>query len=170
MLRIAVTGHVHVSAAVAQWVLKALQDRLRREDVRRIHGVTCLAEGTDQIFARAVLALNGTFEIVLPARDYARQVVRGTNRAEFEELVRLATTVRTMDFDESGREAYLAASEEMLRHCDLLLAIWDGRPSRQTGDTADVVARARERGLPIEILWPERDAGAESTGSTSHAS
>ena len=152
---IAVTGHVHVSDDVANWVLRALEERLRQEDSRGIHGITCLAEGTDQIFARVVLALNGTIEVVLPAQDYAHQVVRAANRTEFEELLGRASTVRMMPFDESGREAYLAASEEMLRCCGLLLAVWDGRPSRRTGDTAHVVRRARERDVPIEIFWPE---------------
>lgn len=156
MLRIAVTGHVEVSDDVAAWVHEALEGRLRQEGAGKVHGVTCLAEGTDQLFAQVVLALKGTIEVILPARDYARQIVRVGNRAEFEELLSRASAVQTMPFDESGRDAYLAASEEMLGRCDLLLAIWDGRPSQRTGDTADVVAKARERAVPVEVLWPDR--------------
>ena len=43
----------------------------------------------------------------------------------------------------------------------VLVAVWDGQPSRGLGGTADVVAYARERGVPVEVIWPEgasRDA------------
>jgi hypothetical protein len=42
----------------------------------------------------------------------------------------------------------------MLERCDLLLAAWNGRPSRNVGDTADVVAKAREQQVPVEVVWP----------------
>jgi hypothetical protein len=36
---------------------------------RTIVGVTCLARGADQVFARVVLELGGEIEFVLPASD-----------------------------------------------------------------------------------------------------
>jgi len=156
--RIAVTGHVHVTEDVARWVTRALTERLRppvdRPLARPPHGVTCLAQGADQIFAAVVLALHGTVDVVLPARDYAGRMARTDNADAFSDLLGRAASVRTMPFDRSSREAYLAASESMLGECDLLLAVWDGRPSRNVGDTADVVAKARARRLPVEVVWP----------------
>lgn len=154
MQRIGVTGHVNVSDDVAAWVVRALTERLSQERRRRVHGVTCLAQGPDQLFARVILDLNGTFEVVLPARDYPQRMVAAGNGAAFEELLGRATAVETMPFERSDRDAYLAASEVMLSRCDLLLAIWDGGPSRRLGDTAHVVARAHERSLPVEVIWP----------------
>lgn len=156
MVLIAVTGHVDVSDATATWVTAALRERLRRERARGVCGITCLAEGADQLFAKVVLELEGTLDVVLPARDYGRKVIRAGNKDQFGALLRRARTVRTMPFELSGREAYLAASEEMLAGCHLLLAIWDGLPSQGLGDTAHVVARAHERRVPVEILWPGR--------------
>lgn len=46
--------------------------------------------------------------------------------------------------------AVLPASES-----DVLLAVWDGLPGRGPGGTADVVAYARSKGVPVTILWPE---------------
>ncbi|UJW36868.1 hypothetical protein L3Q67_02325 [Saccharothrix sp. AJ9571] len=40
----------------------------------------------------------------------------------------------------------------------VVLAVWDGGPSSGHGGTADVVDAARERGLPVTIVWPD---GAE---------
>jgi hypothetical protein len=167
--RIAVTGHVHLNGATAAWAMQALEGRLRQEGEAGVRGITCLAEGTDQIFARAVLALSGTLEVVLPARDYRKRVIRAENRTQFEELLCRATAVRTMPFDKSGRDAYLAASEAMLGSCDLLLAIWDGRPSRQPGDTANVVAKACELRLPVEILWPGANEAVDEMGTGEEA-
>ena len=60
-----------------------------------VHGITCLAKGSDQVFARVVIALNGTFEVVLPARDYAQWMVDTGEGAAFCELLEQATAVQT---------------------------------------------------------------------------
>jgi hypothetical protein len=35
-----------------------------------------------------------------------------------------------------------------------LLAVWDGKPARGHGGTADVVAAAREQGRTVRVIWP----------------
>jgi len=69
-------------------------------------------------------------------------------------LIGAASSVETMPFEVSSRIAYRAASEEMLLRSDLLLAAWNGQPSRSAGDTADVVGMARVMGRPTELFWP----------------
>lgn len=154
MQRIGVTGHVNVSEDVVRWVVPALTQRLGEILGSPVHGVTCLAKGADQIFARVVLALSGTFEVVLPAEDYTQYMVDAGDGEDFCELLERASTVRTMPFETSSRDAYLAASEDMLDRCDLLLAVWDGAPSQRVGDTAHVVSKAHERDVPVEVIWP----------------
>ncbi len=46
-------------------------------------------------------------------------------------------------------EAYQAAGRYVLDHCDVLIAIWDGRKEQHQGGTASIVAQARQRGMPI---------------------
>ena len=154
MMRIAVTGHVDVSDDVACWVVDALTERLQHVLAPRLHGITCLAKGVDQLFAQVVLTLDGTLDVVLPAHDYTHVVTQAGAGDSFRMLLARASSVRTMPFETSDRTAYLAASEAMLEGCDLLLAVWNGLPSRNTGDTADVVAKARERQVPVEVFWP----------------
>lgn len=36
---------------------------------------------------------------------------------------------------------------------DRLIAVWDGRPARGYGGTADLVAYARGLGVPVQVLW-----------------
>lgn len=43
----------------------------------------------------------------------------------------------------------------MLQDADALFAVWDGKPYRALGGTADVVAHARANDLPVTIVWPE---------------
>lgn len=154
MPRIGVTGHVLLADGTAELIYQCLTDELRPYAGPDLHGVTCLADGSDQLFARAVLALGGSFEVILPAHDYRLQAVQWHNRPAFDELLVRATAVTRMPFKRSSRKAFMAASEELLRRCDLLLAVWDGNPSIVLGDTADVVRTATARHLPVTVLWP----------------
>jgi hypothetical protein len=154
MPRIGVTGHTRLSAATARMVDEALRAELRRYRASRLHGITCLAVGADQLFANAVLAVGGTFEAIVPAADYRDEVVSTANRPEFDELIRLAQTVTYMPFARSGPEAYMAASEELLRRSELLFAVWDGSTAGRLGETGAVVAAARVRNLLVRVLWP----------------
>lgn len=155
MTRIGVTGHLRLSSATTTMVYRALCDELRAHPPETLHGVTCLAAGADQLFARAVLAAGGTFEAILPAPDYRDAVVEPANRPDFDDLVARAERVTCLPFERSGPAAYLAASEELLRRSDLLFAVWDGTTAGRLGETAQVVAIAREQDIPVRVLWPD---------------
>jgi hypothetical protein len=155
MPRIGITGHANLPEATAELVYRALYDALAAHPSEDLHGVTCLADGADQLFARAVLDTGGTFEVILPAPDYRDRKVKPHNLTAFDELLAAAAQVTTMPFEASGREAYMAASQELLRRSERVFAVWDGGPSGGFGGTADVVAAARDAGLPVEVFWPE---------------
>ncbi|MCP2333904.1 hypothetical protein [Actinoalloteichus caeruleus] len=155
MARIGITGHSNLSPDSVSLVETALRDHLRAEGDGELVGVTCLARGADQIFARAVLALGGTTTVVLPAEDYRERKVGPDNAAEFDALIDRATDVEVMPFERSTRDAYVAASERVLNLVERLVAVWDGQPSDGRGGTADVVAAARQRGIPVVVIWPE---------------
>jgi hypothetical protein len=140
-MRVGITGHIYLTAASTPLVYAGLVDALRR--FPHVHGVTCLAGGTDQLFARAVRSTRGTYEVVLPARG--RQV---------GPLLRHASRISYTRFEAPGPAAYAAASQEILRRCEHLLAVWDGDPRGGPGGTAQTVARARQMGLPVTVIWP----------------
>ena len=163
MPRIGITGHSNLSAATVALVAAGIRVALApyAEDLT---GVTCLARGADQVFARVVLELGGTVEVVLPARDYRDRIATAANgaqhAAEFDELLTRANLVHTMPFARSGRDAYMAASEHMRATVGTLIAVWDGKPATGYGGTADVVDAARQAGIAITVVWPH---GAERT-------
>ena len=117
-----------------------------------------MAKGADQLFARAVLDLGGSLDVVLPAADYRERKVKPDNAAEFDALISKAANVHTMPFAMSNRDAYMSASEHVLSSVEAMIAVWDGQRSDGRGGTEDVVRAARDRGLPVAVVWPE---GAE---------
>src|SRR6266446_1668572 len=48
--------------------------------------------------------------------------------------------------------AFEAAGQYVLEHCDVLLAVWDGREVQVEGGTGQIVARGRAMGKPIVIV------------------
>jgi len=155
--RIGISGHTNLTVATSRLVAGALRDVLSH-DGDRLVGVTCLARGADQIFARVVLDLGGRIEVVVPAADYRDRKVKADNAAAFDELIDRAAVVHTMPYPTSNRDAYMAASEHLLSTVDQLVAVWDGAPAGGFGGTADVVDAARERGLPVAVVWPPGSA------------
>ncbi|HCT79392.1 MAG TPA: hypothetical protein DGG94_16550 [Micromonosporaceae bacterium] len=153
MPTIGITGHARLSDESATLIKEALREALRDHDA--IHGVTCLAEGADQLFAEAILDAGGTFEVVLPAHDYRDAMIPADNRPTFDKLLARASSVSYMPFSESNRKAFLAAGEELVRRSHQIIAVWDGVPAADVGGTAQVVDVARAAGLPVQVIWPQ---------------
>lgn len=158
MPRIGITGHSNLTKHTVPLVADSIRAALADHPPGKLTGVTCLAHGADQVFARVVLELGGSIEVVLPATDYRDRKVKSDNIAEFDDLFGKARAVHTMPFTESGQDAYMAASEFVLSTVESMVAVWDSGPPDGHGGTADVVDAARERGIPVAVVWPD---GAE---------
>jgi hypothetical protein len=150
VVRIGVTGHIRLSRGSSRPIYRALRSLLRAQLLVHdgVHGVTCLADGADSLFARAVRDLAGTFEVVLPGPPGGG---RRTRR-----LLRRARQVSQVRPDPRPEVRYAEASERVLESCDLLVAVWDGSADGGHGGTAHTVARARAMGKPVEVIWPRK--------------
>ncbi|GAA3981003.1 hypothetical protein [Thermobifida alba] len=136
-------------------VRRALADALAPYADSDLVGVSCLARGADQLFAEAVLDAGGRLEVVLPSADYRETKVKPDNRERFDRLLVRSSWVRYMSHLSAGRQAYEDANEAVIGSVDRLFAVWDGRPAAGKGGTADAVAAARARGVPVDVIWPE---------------
>lgn len=155
MSRVAVSGHRGLPAEVTRFVDQAIRDYLSQmDDDGPLVGLSCLADGADQIFARAVLDLGGDLEVVVPAQQY-RDGLPAEAHNGYDELMARASNVHRLDRIESTSAAHMEASVEMLKLSDHLIAVWDGQPARAYGGTADVVAAAHKLGIPVTVIWPE---------------
>ena len=162
---VGVTGHRSIAdeAGVAA-VVDALLDRLAGTgDDAGLGVVSSLAEGADRLVARRGLARGGALVALLPLTpaDYAHDFGDEASVADFWELLDLADEVEVVvDVDEAdhGREAaYERAGLAVLERCDVLVALWDGEPGRGRGGTAELVAEARRRGAPVEVVAVVRE-------------
>ena len=153
MYRIAISGHRGLPGPTARLVDQALRAALA-ERAPGVTGMSCLADGADQIFARAVTDLGGTLEVVVPAAEY-RAGLPADSHPGYDELFAQAAAVRRLPFTASTPDSHMAASRLMVNEADELYAVWDGEPARAFGGTADVVAYAREHGTPVRVIWPD---------------
>ena len=154
MTRIAVSGHRNLAPEVTTLVEGALRAELAGEDPAGLLGLTCLAHGADQIFARAVLKAGGAIEAYVPAVRYPDGLPPGA-RPAFEELLGRAVVVHRLKREELTRTAHWTTSVEMLRSAQRLIAVWDGEPEADLSCTQDVVARARRLGVPVTVIRPD---------------
>lgn len=154
MARIAISGHRGLPPDTEALVDSALRDALSGYGPSELTGLSCIADGADTLFARAVLDLGGRLEVVVPAKEY-RDGLPAEHHPTYDRLFAVASAVHRLPFKESTSEAHMAASEHMLDLADQLFAVWDGLPARGYGGTADVVTAAQTKGLPVVVIWPE---------------
>jgi hypothetical protein len=154
-VRIGITGHINLSEQAVPLVTDAVRDHLRTFDGTSLVGISCLARGSDSVFAEVVLDLGGQLEVVLPSADYRESKVEPDHAPQFDRLLAKASAVKTMPFDTANRDAYAAANEAMLASVDQLVAVWDGQPSPDKGGTAGAVAEATARGIAVQVIWPD---------------
>ena len=126
--------------------------------------VSPLARGADRLVARTALELGFELSVVLPfaqapghpcpddepgsADEFRALLARASDSAD-------AASPRVVTLDGSRGEdadlSYQAVSRLVVRNCDLLIAIWDGCPSRGAGGTADTVTFSA--GLSLPVWW-----------------
>jgi hypothetical protein len=153
MHRIAISGHRGLPGPTADLVDKAIRAALA-EHAPDVAGMSCLADGADQIFARAVTDLGGTLDVIVPAAEY-RDKLPEEAHPEYDRLLARAAAIRRMPFTESTSRSHMEASKVMIDQADELYAVWDGQPARAHGGTADVVTYARDHGTPVRVIWPD---------------
>ncbi|GEB53967.1 hypothetical protein SCA03_65180 [Streptomyces cacaoi] len=156
MITLAVTGHMDLTDETVPLVRDALDKVLADYEPTELVGLSCIAKGSDSLFAEAVLAADGRLVIVLPSRDYREAKVKAEHALTFDRLREAASEEIVMPHETADRAAYEAANTELLRRADRLLAVWDGQqPSGKGGGTADTVQQARAEGLGVTVVWPE---------------
>ncbi|MQA10279.1 MAG: hypothetical protein GEU98_17345 [Pseudonocardiaceae bacterium] len=154
MTRLAITGHRGLPAETEKLVDKALRAEVdRHAQGGALVGLSCLADGADAMFARAVLDADGELVAIIPAAGY-RDGLPAEHHQTYDELYSRAVDTIALGYKDSTSESHMAASERMLDEADHVLAVWDGQPARGYGGTADVVHAARERGVPVTVVWP----------------
>jgi hypothetical protein len=163
-LRIGVTGHralpdEQAIAARVDDVLARLQRSLPSTPTTPVlfEVVSPLGEGADRIVAERVLQVSGAIlEVPLPlARsNYEQDFGSAGSRERFNSLLERAHRVWVVGGHDRV-DAYRETGIYVVDSCDLLIAVWDGLPSRGPGGTADVVDRAQNQAMPVFRIGAE---------------
>jgi hypothetical protein len=161
VLRIGVTGHRRLAdpEAVTTAVRKALSLIIKAISLPPpthlvLVAVSALAEGSDRLVAREILSHPGArleVALPLPRAEYAADFETDQSKREFHALLERATKVWQAPGLPTREERYEWAGRHVADSCDVLIAIWDGQPSRGRGGTAEVVAYARANDVPM--VW-----------------
>ncbi|MFB6555018.1 hypothetical protein [Streptomyces sp. NPDC056405] len=158
MTTIAVTGHMDLTDTTVPLVRDALRETLKPY-AADLTGVSCIAKGSDSLFAEIVLELGGQLVVVIPSKDYRQSKVKHDHAETFDRLLNAADEVVVLDHETANRSAYEDANRTLLKRADRLVAVWNGQPpSGKGGGSADTVMEAREAGLPVDVVWPQGSA------------
>lgn len=155
---VGLSGHRHLSNpdAVSR-SLKEILLTMRGKVVGSLVGVSSIAIGADTLFARVALELGMPWRALLPSPasefsgDFAEQDWRIA-----QELLERAVEVEVRASPSIKNEAYLECGLDTVDQADVLIAVWDEKPARGVGGTAEIVAYARSLQRPLIILNPEK--------------
>ena len=128
----------------------------------RLRFVSPIADGADQIAAELAVELGWELQAILPfPRDvYRASLANDAARERFDALVGRAACLLELPGDpDDSLDAYIMTGRATVSHCDVLIAVWDGKPPRGRGGTGEVVQLALVRGTAIihVPLQPERE-------------
>ncbi len=131
----------------------------KAETSSKIYGVSSVAAGADLIFAETCLHLGIPLRILLPftPEEFHKDFDEPTwKRAEH--VMSQALSVDVVGTDPSRDARYYECGVETVDQSELLLALWDGKPSNGLGGTEDIVSFARDQGRPV--VWIHSETGA----------
>ncbi len=161
-LRVGVSGHRSLNG---QEVALAGQVRVALRRIRELVAassptdvlltvVSPLAEGADRLVANEVLREPGAdLEAPLPLEvdDYRSDFKSRESLTEFNGLLDRATKVTVLPRSSTRDEAYRNVGEFVVDRSDVLIALWDGAQAQGAGGTAEVVAYAQSKNVPL--IW-----------------
>ncbi|MHC5770642.1 MAG: hypothetical protein ACYTXI_34700 [Nostoc sp.] len=143
-MKIGITGHQKLENPINWNWVKLEFKKILAQFPKVLTGVTSLAIGADQLFAEAVLEHGGSLIVIIPFDGYEFKFSEGDNRQKYNYLLAKSTIVNILPPMNSDEESYLAAGKTIVDTIDFLIAVWDGKPSKGLGGTADIVEYAQK--------------------------
>jgi hypothetical protein len=175
VIKIGVTGHRvlenepqlidSVNKILSQ--LDEIFNRILKNTTHTFVIISPIAEGADRLVAETVLKWKGiremdksNLEVVLPLpeEDYLNDFKTSESKDDFKALFAKAKSVITLEKADSRKAAYEQVGRYVVDNCDVLIAIWDGKPAAGKGGTAEIVGYARKIGR--SLFWINSENGS----------
>jgi|HubBroStandDraft_4_1064222.scaffolds.fasta_scaffold551267_2 hypothetical protein len=150
--RIGITGHQRLDDPAAWPWVEEIVGRELDAAPSPVVVVTSLAVGADQLIARLGIARGATVHAVLPFAGIERTFAPEDLQA-YRHLVSQAT-VEVLQTHGTDEDAYLAAGRRVAELSDVMIAVWDAKPAKGKGGTADIVAYTVASGVPVVHINP----------------
>ena len=163
-MNVGLTGHQKLdNPRDWEWV-KGEIDRILTSLPSPVIGLSSLAVGADQLFAKAILQHQGSLEVIIPFPEYENTFDEGPDREWYQQLLKAASKINVMRRAGSDEECYFAAGKKVVDGADILVAVWNGKPAAGLGGTGDIVKYARQRQKRTIHLNPITHQVTDSAG------
>ena len=148
------TGHRHIrNEDKVSKVLSEVITSLRSENNGEMMGRSSVASGGDVLFAEACLALNLKWiaQLPFPEEEFKKDFSE-KDWARAKALLNQALRVEIFSASARRPADYLKCGLATVEGADIMIALWDGKASRGTGGTAEIVAHARSLQKPLILI------------------
>lgn len=161
--RVGFSGHRNLPAeSKIAAALSAVWIQLREKVEGDLEAYTSGAQGGDILFLESAARAGVNSHIIFPFRkSLFLEDVALEWRPRLDAAIAAASSVEEGFFSNDRNEAFYACGIAVLDASDIMVFCWDGKPARGHGGTADIIAVARERNLPLLII--NADSGAISS-------
>lgn len=138
--------------------------------------LSALAEGADRLVAQVALDLGLELSVVMPRAVDSYEQDFPDSVAEFRVLLARAAPGQVIVLSGSGQshasgppsdEHYVRLGVFIAKHCNVLLALWDGEVNHRAGGTAEIV-RFRLEGPPLAHSGARHALDAPDRGPVYH--
>lgn len=118
-----------------------------------------LAEGADRVAAEVILESKAAELVCLipsERQEYIKSFSNARSVHQFDAILQKAVTVskvyKPSFSDHDDQSIFYNVGTEVVDQCDVLIAVWDGKPHIGSGGTAHIVKYAREQNKPGFII------------------
>jgi hypothetical protein len=123
-----------------------------------VYGVSSAAAGGDQLFAESCLELDIPLRVLLPRpAEQFREDFDDASWQRTERIMKDAVWVEVTGGNQGRKEQFYDCGIQTVTESQLLVALWDGQPSRGAGGTQEIVYYAEKIGHPV--AWIHSESG-----------
>ena len=157
VLAVGFTGHRKVPyESKSRQVIRDFLAHQKESHHGILYGISSVAAGGDQLFAESCIELDIPLRVLLPRP--AEQFRADFDDAAWQRTARIiekAISVEVTGRFEKQNEQYYDCGIQTVAESQLLVALWDGQPSRGAGGTQEMVSYARKTGHPVAWIHSE---------------
>ena len=140
---VGISGHQDLETYDQEWIRKTILDLIDTYSITK--GVSSLARGADQLFARCIIEKGLKLIVVIPCKNYETTFRSDSDKKVFNELFQRASKKIELPFPKPNEEAFYQAGIAVLNFSDTMIVVWDGKNAKGWGGTGDIAEQAKRR-------------------------